>query len=549
MSEGFKKGGFAKLRILFCIFAGFLIAPAAFGQAAVNFSFGDFTARPSLVRTFVLYPTAVSATNAAGQIVTVDRFSTNTGLSGSLTVSNLLAGGYRSEISAPGFTTTTNFFNFPATNGLLNAKDWLALPTNQVAAASAVAYSQAQSDGRFVQSTGGKGTNLVLSGQFNGTFFGIAANASFAPFMGSQINFFGDSQTSDSLNTSGTPNAVGATSWTSWPNMLTNDPISFGITNYKNYAVSGADITNLQTQVGSIQRGNTTWNFEWEGVNDCPALASTNLTAWTVMKSNIWQSLLSSNGDRLVVFTLPAIGTSYASYNASTSQVARASINRWTVGEVTRLSTLFSNRVFLVDLASTFTDPIDPCFWDTLHLNDNGRRILVSTVKRAVSVAEFASYRGQNPWRTTTNTVYFPAELGTVGVGAIPQSPGNVGMEIYKATGEALRLRADSGYISLFTAGGVRNGYLQGYNANMILASDAGGISLNGTNVAANGNISAPTATFAAMTISSNNFPNLGARFANLGNGGAVLWNSNGVHGYWIWTNVLAGTAGTNQAW
>lgn len=41
----------------------------------------------------------------------------------------------------------------------------------------------------------------------------------------------------------------------------------------------------------------------------------------------------------------------------------------------------------------------------------------------------------------------------------------------------------------------------------------------------------------------------LGVRFAGLGNGGALLWNSNGVHGYWIATNVLAGTCTTNQAW
>lgn len=48
--------------------------------------------------------------------------------------------------------------------------------------------------------------------------------------------------------------------------------------------------------------------------------------------------------------------------------------------------------------------------------------------------------------------------------------------------------------------------------------------------------------------IKSNTFP-CTANFANLAPSSAILWNSNGVHGYWISTNSIAGTVTTNVAW
>ncbi|HEV2350840.1 MAG TPA: hypothetical protein VG028_13445 [Terriglobia bacterium] len=156
------------MQILFCIFAYLAIAALARGQGAVEFFYSDFRSSPSAIRQFKLYPTQVSYTNGAGDIVTVDRYVTNTGLAGSFIISNVLAGGYRGEI-AGGWSPTTNYFNFPATNAgaLLNAKDWLTVLTNQVPAGSAVAYSQAQSDGRYLQSvSNADGTiGIAASGQ------------------------------------------------------------------------------------------------------------------------------------------------------------------------------------------------------------------------------------------------------------------------------------------------------------------------------------------------------------------------------------------------
>lgn len=71
--------------------------------------------------------------------------------------------------------------------------------------------------------------------------------------------------------------------------------------------------------------------------------------------------------------------------------------------------------------------------------------------------------------------------------------------------------------------------------------SDDGAIIGNG-----NGLTNIPPQLIPSNTIAS---LNLGTRFANLGNGGVKMWNSNGVHGYAIGTNVLAGSAFTNQIW
>lgn len=124
-----------------------LLAACTALASDVQFSLGDFTSRPQAARVFALYPVGVPVTNNAGQIVTRDRFSTNTTASGVVNVSNVVGGSYRSELIGA-YATTTNYFIFPVTNGFLNAVDYLAVATNGPAGGH-VAYSQTQSDARF----------------------------------------------------------------------------------------------------------------------------------------------------------------------------------------------------------------------------------------------------------------------------------------------------------------------------------------------------------------------------------------------------------------
>jgi hypothetical protein len=117
----------AKLQILICIFA-FLLAGSCGRAADVLFNFGDYTSTPQQLKRFTLYPVQVSLTNNS-QLITRDRIVAATGTNGSMTVSNVMGGGYRSELAGTSIVTT-NFFFFPTTNGLLNAKDYLANLTN-----------------------------------------------------------------------------------------------------------------------------------------------------------------------------------------------------------------------------------------------------------------------------------------------------------------------------------------------------------------------------------------------------------------------------------
>src|SRR4051794_39047370 len=87
---------------------GMLLAVCCFsaraGQTnAVVFNLEDFTASPQAVRSLVLYPIGAPYTNGNGRIVTRDRVAVATGTNGSVTVSNIYGGTYRSELQG---TTT-----------------------------------------------------------------------------------------------------------------------------------------------------------------------------------------------------------------------------------------------------------------------------------------------------------------------------------------------------------------------------------------------------------------------------------------------------------
>lgn len=134
-----------------------LCAASVFGQSTptnaptVLFNIGDFTSNPQAVRFFALYPVGVDNTNQFW-LISRDRIARYTTATGQIIISNVWAGSYRSEMLGTSITTT-NFFNFPATNGFIDARYYMAVPTNQTPAASTVAYTQSQSDGRFVHNT------------------------------------------------------------------------------------------------------------------------------------------------------------------------------------------------------------------------------------------------------------------------------------------------------------------------------------------------------------------------------------------------------------
>ncbi len=122
---------------------GLIISPAL--AADVFFHFEDGAGVPQANRSLSVYPVGAPVTNSAG-IVTRDRFTRTTDVGGNVTVSNIFGWAYRSEFAGT-YGTTTNWYSFPVTNGLVLAKDCVTVPTN--GPGGIVTYSRAQSDARF----------------------------------------------------------------------------------------------------------------------------------------------------------------------------------------------------------------------------------------------------------------------------------------------------------------------------------------------------------------------------------------------------------------
>lgn len=116
--------------------------------ADVQFRFQNAQAAGLTNRTMKLFPTGGPFTNGAGVIVTRDLVSGITDTNGSLIVSNVYGWTYRSEIQGT-FTTTTNYFNLPVTNGLIQAADYSGTATN-----GQLTYTQSQIDGSLVHKAG-----------------------------------------------------------------------------------------------------------------------------------------------------------------------------------------------------------------------------------------------------------------------------------------------------------------------------------------------------------------------------------------------------------
>lgn len=127
--------------------------------AHVAFTNSDFTTAAQSVRKLDLYPVGAPFTNG-GVIVTRDRVSRVNNTNGWVIVSNIIGGTYRGEFQGT-FTTSTNHFLFPVTNGIINAADWVVSPTNWP---GGVGYTMAVADGRFIQSSAGSGTNNTFRG-------------------------------------------------------------------------------------------------------------------------------------------------------------------------------------------------------------------------------------------------------------------------------------------------------------------------------------------------------------------------------------------------
>lgn len=109
-------------KLLGLVLVVLLTAVAARG-ADVQFAYGDFSQTKQALRPLLVYPIVVSATNAAG-ITTRDRISRNTGLDGTVTISNMMPGWVRADFHGL-WMTSTNWFVIPDTNGLVMASDCL----------------------------------------------------------------------------------------------------------------------------------------------------------------------------------------------------------------------------------------------------------------------------------------------------------------------------------------------------------------------------------------------------------------------------------------
>jgi len=148
--------------ILFCLMMMTLPLQAAITNV---FHLEDFIAEPQRVRQLLIYPIPPSRTNGAGGVITLDRIVRTTGTNGTVIVSNMFYGSYRTELVGT-TTTTTNYFVFPVTNGTLNASDWM---TNFIQA-GVFAYSKADADARFVnisnQNTVTPGSPATIQSKF-----------------------------------------------------------------------------------------------------------------------------------------------------------------------------------------------------------------------------------------------------------------------------------------------------------------------------------------------------------------------------------------------
>lgn len=175
--SAFLSGVFAIL----CHLSSILFSLDARAQITVQYPFADFTGVPLAVKQ--VYITPLWTINESGtNLIPGDRLMYQTGrnygngasfagTSGSITLSNVVYGGYRVEFQ--GNYTISTFTNvFPtsiAVGAVVNAKDYRSTTNTVLAGGSA--YSMAAADARFVNASSGSAnnlaaTNLTISGTF-----------------------------------------------------------------------------------------------------------------------------------------------------------------------------------------------------------------------------------------------------------------------------------------------------------------------------------------------------------------------------------------------
>lgn len=200
----------------------------------VRWTFADYTDSPLTIRRVniqPLYTYTITGTN----FNTGDRRTYTNTATGTLVVSNIVAGSYAVEFVGPWRSTwITN--TFWGTNGLIDAKDYTSVAT---VSGFTAAYSQAVADLRFIRSTNGNGTNLTVRGLTMpvgavSNYVWTATNTSGAGTWRAQVAGGGsfDTTQSNAYNGTFTGNAAGLTNYGGPEVLLFPKRVGFGTQQY-----------------------------------------------------------------------------------------------------------------------------------------------------------------------------------------------------------------------------------------------------------------------------------------------------------------------------
>lgn len=139
------------------------ICVCAAHSAHVTFTTADFTTSAQAARLLKISPLSTPTTSGSS-IITSDRRTYTNDASGVVTVSNMVAGSYRCELSGA-FVVTTFQITLPATDDLVNAKDYIS--TTASAPTASNSWSIAVSDMRYVLRTNGAAVGVTVTNSTN----------------------------------------------------------------------------------------------------------------------------------------------------------------------------------------------------------------------------------------------------------------------------------------------------------------------------------------------------------------------------------------------
>jgi len=133
---------------IFLVFLCTLIS-LSLNAAHVQFSHMDFAQTMQTGRVLNLFPVSIPSWGTNG-LTTVDRVAVTNDTTGTVTVSNMLAGTYRGEFIGK-WKVTTNYFTVPDTDILVYASNIVS--TTTLTASQIAGYTMAQQDARFQKGT------------------------------------------------------------------------------------------------------------------------------------------------------------------------------------------------------------------------------------------------------------------------------------------------------------------------------------------------------------------------------------------------------------